>query len=102
MLMPSSGYMAPEYLYRGEISAQSDIYSLGVIMMEITTREQNSSGNDQPSARKFIEKVRRNIIQLFVKLKFKIILHFGLYIFTSHHDSNCACRYKTLGIRSST
>ena len=73
--MPSSGYMAPEYLYRGEISAQSDIYSLGVIMMEITTREQNSSGNDQPSARKFIEKVRRNIIQLFVKLKFKIILH---------------------------
>jgi serine/threonine protein kinase len=54
----SYGYMAPEYLYRGEISAQSDIYSLGVIMMEITTREQNSSGNDQPSARKFIEKVQ--------------------------------------------
>jgi disease resistance protein RPM1 len=63
--MSSSGYMAPEYLYRGEISAQSDIYSLGLMIIEITTREQNCPDDKQPSARKFIDNVSRNIIQLF-------------------------------------
>ncbi|KAF7111807.1 hypothetical protein CFC21_111771 [Triticum aestivum] len=56
----SYGYMAPEYLYRGEISAQSDIYSLGLLIIEITTREQNCPADNQPSARKFIEKVRKD------------------------------------------
>lgn len=56
----SYGYMAPEYLYRGEISAQSDIYSLGLMILEITTREQNCPEDKQPSARKFIEKVQNN------------------------------------------
>jgi serine/threonine protein kinase len=51
----SYGYMAPEYLYRGEISAQSDIYSLGLVIIEITTGEQNP--RDQPSARNFVDKV---------------------------------------------
>jgi serine/threonine protein kinase len=60
MLMLYSGYMAPEYLYRGEISAQSDIYSLGLIIIEITTREKNCPDKDQPSARSFIDKVRGN------------------------------------------
>uniref|UniRef100_A0ACD6A678 Uncharacterized protein n=1 Tax=Avena sativa TaxID=4498 RepID=A0ACD6A678_AVESA len=54
----SYGYMAPEYLYRGEISAQSDIYSLGLMIIEITTKEQNCPDEKQPSARKFIEKVQ--------------------------------------------
>ncbi|XP_037459857.1 cysteine-rich receptor-like protein kinase 6 [Triticum urartu] len=54
----SYGYMAPEYLYRGEISAQSDIYSLGLVIIEITTGEQNCPEKDQPSARNFIDKVR--------------------------------------------
>uniref|UniRef100_A0ACD6AER6 Uncharacterized protein n=1 Tax=Avena sativa TaxID=4498 RepID=A0ACD6AER6_AVESA len=53
----SYGYMAPEYLYRGEISAQSDIYSLGLMIIEITTGEQNCPEDKKPSARKFIEKV---------------------------------------------
>jgi len=54
----SYGYMAPEYLYRGEISAQSDIYSLGLMIIEITTREQNCPDDTQPSARKFIDNVQ--------------------------------------------
>jgi disease resistance protein RPM1 len=57
MLMRSSGYMAPEYLYKGEISAQSDIYSLGLMIIEIATIEKNCPEKDQPSARKFIDKV---------------------------------------------
>ncbi|KAF8730689.1 hypothetical protein HU200_016548 [Digitaria exilis] len=52
------GYMAPEYLYRGEISARSDIYSLGIVIMEITTGEMNSSSDKDMSARDFIDKAR--------------------------------------------
>lgn len=54
------GYMAPEYLYRGEISARSDIYSLGLVIMEIATREKNSSSIDQMHAREYIEGVTKN------------------------------------------
>ncbi|XP_037482660.1 cysteine-rich receptor-like protein kinase 25 [Triticum dicoccoides] len=56
----SVGYMAPEYLYNGEISARSDIYSLGLIIMEISTREKNSSSADQKHARKYIDAVKEN------------------------------------------
>jgi len=55
----SVGYMSPEYLYNGEISARSDIYSLGLIIMEISTREKNSSGTDQMHARKYISEVKK-------------------------------------------
>jgi len=54
----SYGYMAPEYLYRGEISLQSDIYSLGLMIIEITTGERNCPDEKQPSARKYIDSVR--------------------------------------------
>uniref|UniRef100_A0A453A659 non-specific serine/threonine protein kinase n=1 Tax=Aegilops tauschii subsp. strangulata TaxID=200361 RepID=A0A453A659_AEGTS len=64
----SIGYMAPEYLYNGEISARSDIYSLGLIIMEICTREKNSSSIDQKHARKYIDGVRINIRSLLQNL----------------------------------
>ncbi|XP_066336997.1 uncharacterized protein [Miscanthus floridulus] len=54
----SKGYMAPEYLYRGEISRQCDIYSLGVLIMEITTRERNCSDDGDMSGRNFIIHIR--------------------------------------------
>ncbi|KAF7012815.1 hypothetical protein CFC21_026966, partial [Triticum aestivum] len=53
----SVGYMAPEYLYNGEISARSDIYSLGLVILEISTREKNSSSTNQKHARKYIDEV---------------------------------------------
>jgi len=55
----SYGYIAPEYLYRGEISTQSDIYSLGLLIIETTTGEKNQPNHNEPSARDFIEKVRQ-------------------------------------------
>ncbi|CAL4994133.1 unnamed protein product [Urochloa decumbens] len=48
------GYMAPEYLYRGEISCQCDIYSLGVMIIEIATGEKNYSNEKDMSGREFI------------------------------------------------
>lgn len=53
----SFGYIAPEYLYKGEISTQSDIYSLGLMIIEITTGEKCMPEKNEPSARKFINKV---------------------------------------------
>ncbi|XP_037424389.1 cysteine-rich receptor-like protein kinase 40 [Triticum dicoccoides] len=52
----SYGYIAPEYLYRGEISTQSDIYSLGLLIIETTTGEKNTPKQNEPSAREFIER----------------------------------------------
>ncbi|CAN6342820.1 unnamed protein product [Urochloa humidicola] len=54
------GYMAPEYLYRGEISPQCDIYSLGVLIIEITTGEKNICSNDKDMVgRNFIDRIRQ-------------------------------------------
>jgi serine/threonine protein kinase len=50
--------MAPEYLYRGEISTKSDIYSLGMLILEITTGEKNYGNEKDRSARDFVLKVR--------------------------------------------
>ena len=53
--------MAPEYLYRGEISTRSDIYSLGVLIMEITTGQKNSAHDKDMSARDFVDQARPHI-----------------------------------------
>ena len=61
ILMICSGYIAPEYLYRGEISTKSDIYSLGLLIMETTTGEKNCPGKE-PSAVQFIKNVREILL----------------------------------------
>jgi hypothetical protein len=68
--------MAPEYLYNGEISARSDIYSLGLIIMEISTREMNSSSTDQKHARKYIDGVRINILYHLTKIDNILLVDF--------------------------
>ncbi|KAM3410921.1 hypothetical protein ACQJBY_002875 [Aegilops geniculata] len=56
-IVGSYGYIAPEYLYRGEITTKSDIYSLGLLIIETSTGEKNGP-NNKMSAMKFINKVR--------------------------------------------
>ena len=38
----SSGYMAPEYVMHGQFSVKSDVYSLGVLILEITSGQKNN------------------------------------------------------------
>ena len=54
--------MAPEYLYRGEISTMSDIYSLGMFIIEIATGVKNYAGPEDRAARKFVNDVRQHCL----------------------------------------
>ncbi|KAG2556909.1 hypothetical protein PVAP13_8NG211900 [Panicum virgatum] len=42
------GYMAPEYLMRGNYSVKSDAFSFGVTVLEIVTGRKNSNDGDRP------------------------------------------------------
>lgn len=53
--------MAPEYCLRGEISTKSDIYSLGILMLEIVTGKKNHQSIRNKSGEIFIEDVRKKI-----------------------------------------
>ncbi|PUZ44338.1 hypothetical protein GQ55_8G079100 [Panicum hallii var. hallii] len=55
-----NGYMAPEYLFNGEITTGLDIYSLGMIILEIVTGERNGANREDRAATKFVDKVRQD------------------------------------------
>jgi len=54
-----SGYMAPEYLHKGIITKKSDIFSLGVIVIEIITGRRDGPDSTGMSIPDFIENVRK-------------------------------------------
>jgi serine/threonine protein kinase len=43
VVVACSGYMSPEYAMRGEISVKLDVYSFGVLILEIISGKKNSS-----------------------------------------------------------
>ncbi|THU58573.1 hypothetical protein C4D60_Mb03t15800 [Musa balbisiana] len=43
-----SGYMAPEYLVRGRLTEKADIFSFGVLLIEVITGRRNSSRSEDP------------------------------------------------------
>ena len=49
--------MSPEYLNRGIISKELDIFSLGVIIIEIITGDKNYPDKVETSSQEFIEHV---------------------------------------------
>uniref|UniRef100_A0ACD5VDK2 Uncharacterized protein n=2 Tax=Avena sativa TaxID=4498 RepID=A0ACD5VDK2_AVESA len=55
--MGSMGYRAPENLSRGQISKRVDIFSLGLIILQITTRVKNYPIVDQEYAETYIDSV---------------------------------------------
>ena len=49
--------MAPEYYYRGEVSAKLDIYSLGILIIEIVTGLKVDSNTEALSSKNLIDSV---------------------------------------------
>ncbi|GJM97174.1 hypothetical protein PR202_ga14080 [Eleusine coracana subsp. coracana] len=65
------GYIAPEYHYRGEISVKSDIFSLGVLILEIVTGLKKNANSQDISSKFFIDNVRKNWIEkTYIKSKY--------------------------------
>ncbi|KAL6660740.1 hypothetical protein ACP70R_001775 [Stipagrostis hirtigluma subsp. patula] len=56
----SRGYMAPEYYYRGEVSTKSDIFSLGILIIESVTRIKVDSNSEDISSKNLINNVHKN------------------------------------------
>ncbi|KAL6622407.1 hypothetical protein ACP70R_032286 [Stipagrostis hirtigluma subsp. patula] len=54
------GYMAPEYLRRGLITKKLDIFSLGVIIIAITTGRKDYPYETETSSQNFVELVLNN------------------------------------------
>lgn len=57
LLLSRRGYLAPEHIELTKMSTKSDIYSLGILIMEIVTGEKCPS-NDNGSPVSFITNVR--------------------------------------------
>ena len=51
--------MAPEYINRGLITTKSDIFSLGVIIIEIVTGHRDYPDETGISSEEFIKRVRK-------------------------------------------
>jgi len=40
-ILVCSGYMAPEYLMHGQFSVKSDVFSFGILVLEIVSDQKN-------------------------------------------------------------
>lgn len=52
-----SGYMAPEYAMHGNFSAKSDVFSFGVLVLEIVSGQRNNSFGNTDRAEDLISSV---------------------------------------------
>lgn len=70
--------MAPEYVMHGQFSMKSDIYSFGVLVLEIISGKMNSSFyQSDGSAGNLVTHVS---ILLFFGLFTKVIKYYGLFV----------------------
>lgn len=61
--MMYSGYMAPEYAMHGNFSVKSDVFSFGVLILEIVSGQRNSSFGNTDRVEDLISSVRMDPFQ---------------------------------------
>jgi serine/threonine protein kinase len=70
--------MAPEYYYRGEVSAKLDIYSLGILIIEIVTGLKVDSNTEDLSSKNLIHNVRPTYFEFFFILENVVLTNRGI------------------------
>lgn len=58
MFFIGSGYLAPEYAIRGKLTRKADIYSFGVLLLEIISGRNNTNKRLPAEEQNLLEKVR--------------------------------------------
>lgn len=53
-----SGYMAPEYVMHGHLSVKADVFSFGVVVLELISAQRNSNFNLDVDAQNLLDWVR--------------------------------------------
>ncbi|XP_075518585.1 cysteine-rich receptor-like protein kinase 43 isoform X1 [Primulina tabacum] len=51
----TNGYMAPEYLRHGNLSVKADVFSFGVVVLELISGQKNSTFNLDPDSQSLLE-----------------------------------------------
>ncbi|XP_073145923.1 cysteine-rich receptor-like protein kinase 43 [Henckelia pumila] len=51
----TNGYMAPEYLMHGNLSVKADVFSFGVVVLELISGQKNSNFNRDPDFQNLLE-----------------------------------------------
>jgi len=71
--------MAPEYYYRGEVSTKTDIYSLGILIIEIVTGLKVDSNTKDLSSKNLIDNVSPTCFDFFIlNLKNVVLTNRGI------------------------
>jgi serine/threonine protein kinase len=58
-----SGYMAPEYAQHGIFSVKSDVFSYGVVVLEIITGRRNTCTQGSRPSQNLLTYVRINLLR---------------------------------------
>lgn len=51
----TNGYMAPEYVMHGHLSVKADVFSFGVVVLELISGQKNSTFNQDPGSQNLLE-----------------------------------------------
>lgn len=51
----TNGYMAPEYVMHGKLSVKADVFSFGVLILELISGQKNSTFSQDPSSQNLLD-----------------------------------------------
>lgn len=79
LIFTCSGYMAPEYAMAGQFSVKSDVFSFGVIVLEIISGKRSSGFYFTEHAETLLAYVCNNTVNLSSLFLHKFFVFFSLF-----------------------